>query len=259
MCLVAGVAVGAAGEALTGGRRLAAAAAAAAALLAVVALLATASRGALLGLTCGTVVAVIGVGRARRGRLLAIVAAVAVLAGTALAVTGRLEELSGRLFKVYGRWQNRFGVQYDAWSVFLQFPLAGTGPGSFEHVYPPFQTVRDVRHFSDAHSDWAQLLMDAGLAGATLALLVMRHVGRRLLGAIRDDAGPRWAVLGPSAGAVAVCVHGFFDVNLHVPANALLFTATLSLAYAAAVRGRAAEAAGPNRGGEGPASQAENP
>jgi len=36
-----------------------------------------------------------------------------------------------------------------------------------------------------------------------------------------------------------VCVHGLFETNLHVPANALLFAATLSLAYAAAVRDEA--------------------
>ena len=68
-----------------------------------------------------------------------------------------------------------------------------------------------------------------------------------------------WPVLGPAAGALAVCVHGFFEVNLHVPANALLFTATLSLAYAAAVRRSGSPGRGPAPGGEAAAPHAGNP
>jgi hypothetical protein len=39
---------------------------------------------------------------------------------------------------------------------------------------------------------------------------------------------------------VALCAHGLVETNLHVPANALLAAATLSLASAASARGRAA-------------------
>jgi hypothetical protein len=231
MCLVVGLAAGSALKAAAQRRKGVAALAGGALLLAFVALLATTSRGAILGFAAGALFLVWCGGRGARSRLLLGLAALA-----ATGAVGMVLELSGRLFNVYGRWRNRFGVQYDAVTVFLDFPLFGTGPGGFEHVYPPFQTVWDVRHFSDAHSDWAQLLMDAGLAGVFLLAAVARHVVRRIGRALRGPGGTRWEVVGPAAGCVAVCVHGFFEVNLHVPANALLFTSTLSLAYAAAVR-----------------------
>ena len=107
---------------------------------------------------------------------------------------------------------------------------------TFASAYPPFQTVDDVRFFSSAHSDWAQFLMETGVLGLAFAVAAGREFVARLRDAGADESPRRWHVIGPAAGCIALCVHGFFETNLHVPANALLFTVTLSLACGASLR-----------------------
>ena len=199
------------------------------------ALAVTTSRGGALGACAGLVflVACAPAGRRFRGVLLTAGALAAVAA--VLAWTGLLDRFLNRFVTLSGRWQNRFRVQADAWNVFLGNPATGTGAGTFESVYPAFQTVCDDRIFEDAHSDWAQILMETGLVGVAAAVLAVRRVvvwvraGQAAVGPVR------WRVLGPAAGVVAVAAHGVFEVNLHVPANALLTVCALSLASAAAV------------------------
>jgi hypothetical protein len=240
MALFVGLAAGATLDAAARGRRVAAAFCGAALAATLVALAATTSRGAIVGLAAGALWFVAasrrsGVGRTVVGVLLVVGAVVA-----GLALFGLLDDLVSRIHLApTGRERNRFAVQWDALRVFLGNPVFGTGAGTFAAVYPPFQTIDDVRFFNDAHSDWAQFLMETGLVGAAFAVLAGREALSRLRTAARAPGPRRWSALGAAAGCVAVCVHGFFETNLHVPANALLFAATLSLAYAAAVRDEA--------------------
>lgn len=237
MELVTGVAAGSALAAFESRRRAAGVLCAAVGALAAVAAIVTMSRGGLIGLAAGAVVLVAAAGgRTRRRVALAAVAVIAVTIAV-LWATGLLEDLAGR-FEVSseGRWKNRFAVQWDAVRVFAGNPVLGTGAGSFEAAYPPFQSVADVRFFNNAHSDWAQFLMETAIAGVVFVVLAVREIVPRGVRAATTRAPSRWLCLGPLAGCASVAAHGFFDVNLHVPANALLFAVALSLAYAAAVR-----------------------
>jgi O-antigen ligase len=198
------------------------------------ALAATTSRGGLLAAASGAAFLVLTLPAGRRLRGAVVVCGVAAGVVALLAWAGALDALLGRAFHLYGRWMHRFGVQRDAIAAFLGNPVLGTGAGTFEDVYPAYQRVADDRSFQNAHSDWAQILMETGLAGAVVCVLTARRFAgwvRRGTGA-RD--GRRWRVLGPAAGVVGIAVHGFFEVNLHVPANALLTVCALSLACAAA-------------------------
>lgn len=209
----------------------------------VAALVATMSRGGLVAAAAAAAVLLAALPRARRLRgALALVAGAGVVA-IVLAASGRLDPLVERVSTLSGRWTGRFAVQRDAVVAFAGNPWVGTGAGSFEQVFPPFQRVCDDRSFSNAHSDWAQLLMETGLLGcaATVVVLLLIRTWWRagtLLG------GPaRWRVAGGLAGAAAIGAHGFFDVNLRLPANALLTVCALSLASAAAAAAHRADGA----------------
>jgi O-antigen ligase len=238
MELFAGLAAGAALDAVARGRRVAAALCGAALAATLVALFATTSRGALVGVGAGAVFLVTASRRSGRARTIGWVLLAVALVAAALACFGLLDDLAARIHLVpSGREKNRFAVQWDALRVFAGNPMFGTGAGTFAAAYPPFQTVADARFFNDAHSDWAQFLMESGLLGAAFVAMAAREAVPRFRRAAAAE-GPRrrWPVVGAAAGCLAVCVHGLFETNLHVPANALLFAATLSLAYAAAVR-----------------------
>lgn len=234
MEVLAAVAAGEVLAAWASGRRVRAAVFCAAVVLMSVALLRTTSRGGVVGLGAAAVFLVAAAPGARRLRgVLVVVLAVGGIVAAA-AAAGWLDGVLKGLLRVNPRWSHRFVVQADALAVFARNPLIGTGPGTFEDVYPAFQRIRDLRSFGNAHSDWAQFLMEGGLAGVVAAGACVRaFVGDVRTGLTRP--GPdRWTVVGPAAAVVAIAAHGFFDVNLHVPANALLTVVALSLACGAA-------------------------
>ena len=240
MLLFIGVAAGSALAAVAAGRRLVALPALAAGAVSVLALAATGSRGAGVGLLAGAACLVWGSPRGGRIRLVGLLAGAVAAFVAVLAVLGLLGEVTGRIhLGLEGRESNRFAVQWDAVRVFAGAPVFGTGAGTFAAVYPPFQTVTDMRFFSNAHSDWAQFLMETGLVGAAFVAAALSHLVPRLRHAAREADPRRWLVIGPAAGCAAMCVHGFFETNLHLPANALLFATTLSLAYGASMRAEA--------------------
>ncbi len=243
MCVFVGLAAGEFFHAIGTSRRRHAVLPGGVLLLVVVALVATTSRGAILGL-CVTVIAIGTMTRARsRWKLILAAAGGLLLVLVALQLLGALGKLD-RLFHVYGRWQHRFAVQLDALRVATRFPVFGTGAGSFEEIYPPFQSVQDVRRMSNAHSDWAQFAMETGAAGGLLLVAIVWRFLRRTTRLLLSESPQRWPVAGPVAAAAGLFVHGFFDSNLHIPSNALLMAATLSLAYSACLRSTAETAPG---------------
>jgi O-antigen ligase len=154
-----------------------------------------------------------------------------------MAAMGLLGDLTERLhLGLVGRERNRFAVQWDALRVFAGNPVFGTGAGTFAAVYPPFQTVDDLRSFSNAHGDWPQFLMETGLVGAAFVVAAGAKAVACARRAAADTDPRRWLVVAPAAGCLATCVHGLFETNLHLPANALLFASALSLAFAASFR-----------------------
>lgn len=243
MLLFAGTAAGCVLAAGAAGRRAAMVLPGTACAAAVVALAATTSRGGLVGLAAGAACLLLGMRDRRPVRAILWGAAALALVAGALAGFGLLGDLLDRVHVVpAGREANRFAVQWDALRVFAGNPVFGTGAGTFEVAYQPFQTIDDVRYFSNAHSDWAQFLMETGLVGAAFAALAGREVLRRVRGEAGRADPARWLSLGPASGCAALCVHGFFEPNLHLPSNALLLAATLALACAASMRHRDAAA-----------------
>ncbi len=232
MVLFAGSAVGLFGRAFEGRRFVSAGIWGICACALGAALIATTSRGAVLG--AGTAsVAFIALARGKSRRRAAAALGVAALVGLAVLIgTGRGQELLVRVTSLSGRWTARFAVQLDALRVVLDFPVFGTGAGSFETTYTAVQTIEPTRSFSNAHSDWVQILMETGLLGAALLVAVTLEVGRVVRRGL-EAAGPeRWMIAGPIAACLGVAAHGLFEVNLHVPSNALLAACTLSIAYA---------------------------
>lgn len=100
-------------------------------------------------------------------------------------------------------------------------PLLGTGLETYETVFPRFHTGRFTLFF--AHNDYAQLLAEAGLAGAAIAVgavgvLVRR--GSRFCAQAKGDY--RTLNAGAWAALAGIGLHSALDWNLHLPANAFL-------------------------------------
>ncbi|MGB7844177.1 MAG: O-antigen ligase family protein [Candidatus Acidiferrum sp.] len=129
----------------------------------------------------------------------------------------------------------RTSMLHDTWRLFLDHPVLGTGLGTFEMVYPPYDSLYDGKVVNHAHNDYLEFLAETGLVGG---LCCAWFLGVLLLNALKGMAelgGSFGSVLNLS-GLVAcsgILVHSLVDFNLHIPANALLF---LISAHMAAVR-----------------------
>ena len=126
------------------------------------------------------------------------------------------------------------------WSVTLDMikanPVIGTGLGAFGVIYTRYDSRNGLFRLEQAHNDYLQVLSDAGILGAALALLFVILLFRRAFvrTGSRDDFR-RGVALAALGGCFAVLVHSFFDFTLHTTSNALLF---LILAAMATLNGR---------------------
>jgi O-antigen ligase len=126
----------------------------------------------------------------------------------------------------------RIEMLHGTWRIFLDHPLTGTGFGTLQDVFPPYETVYDGLIVNHSHNDYVELLSDAGLVGGLcgLAFLVLlAWIGWKNLAADRN--GMRLAF---HVGALVACfgllVHSIVDFNLHIPSNALVFLLLAALA-----------------------------
>jgi tetratricopeptide (TPR) repeat protein len=114
------------------------------------------------------------------------------------------------------------------------FPLAGTGKGTYVNAYAIYEPVDDRLRLSFAHNDYLEFAAENGIvAGAALALagvglaVWLAAMWRRRRGGFAKGIG-----LGAALGVTAILIHGFTDFNLQITANAVYFTALAMLGVA---------------------------
>ena len=129
----------------------------------------------------------------------------------------------------------RVAMRHDTWRLFLDHPIIGTGLGTLQMVYPPYDTLYDGKVVNHAHNDYLEALAETGVIGGLCCLWFLGTILLNALKGVADKESFFGSVLNLS-GLIACCgilVHSLVDFNLHIPANALLF---LVLAHMAAVR-----------------------
>ena len=111
------------------------------------------------------------------------------------------------------------------------FPLAGTGKGTYVDAYAMYEKVDDGMKLSYAHNDYLEFAAENGvvaggaLAAAGIGLAVwLAAMWRRRRSSFAKGIG-----LGAMLGVTALLIHGFTDFNLQIPANAVYFTALAML------------------------------
>jgi len=125
----------------------------------------------------------------------------------------------------------REAVALDCLHILRDHPWVGSGLGSFETVYPRYQSLPNEDIWQHAHNDYAEALAETGLAGGLLilgALLMFFPLAFRNLSARLSQHGG-WMQMGATLGCCGLLVHSYFDFNLRIPANALWFAVCAGL------------------------------
>ena len=112
----------------------------------------------------------------------------------------------------------------------VDHPVLGIGPGNFPTVFTQYLPPAENRHFY-AHNDYIQSVSEIGLAAIVIIAWMIAAIYRRGFKKLKDKSRlVRGVTLGALSGITAILVHSIFDFNLHIPANALLFSALVALA-----------------------------
>jgi O-antigen ligase len=126
---------------------------------------------------------------------------------------------------------NRLVVSKDTWSIFKDHPWLGCGLGSFEAVFPQYQSFPSKFRWDHAHNDYAEALAEAGLAGGILILTALVLYFRLAFRGSPRRPGCRfvWVQWGAALSCGGLLIHSLVDFNLHIPANAAWFAICLAI------------------------------
>ena len=113
------------------------------------------------------------------------------------------------------------------------YPVFGSGPGSFYIVFPGYRRQQATAFFDHAHNDYAEFASDSGLLGlGLLGVFVAMCLGAALLAQWqRRDPLMRGMSFACVMGVTAILIHSWVDFNLQIPANAVLFMVLLALGW----------------------------
>lgn len=126
----------------------------------------------------------------------------------------------------YSRYTS-FSVTYQAAKDHM--PL-GSGIGTFAELYRTYEdpAAVDTTYINHAHSDYLELLMETGLLGAAVLLIVLFWWGMRFVATWRTDKPDHFARAASIASA-AILAHSLVDYPLRTAAVSALFAMCLAL------------------------------
>ena len=129
--------------------------------------------------------------------------------------------------------ETRWFIWKDTLKIISDFPFFGSGLGTFRNIYPMYKSVASQAVFSQAHSDVLQLVSETGFFGSGIAFLFLCLFFKDIFPVWFSRHHPffKGIALGGICAIISILAHSFFDFNLQIPANALLFTVVMAVTY----------------------------
>jgi O-antigen ligase len=123
-----------------------------------------------------------------------------------------------------------------ALQIFKDYPIIGSGLGSFGTAFPFYDTWNGSFRLEYAHNDYLQTLSDTGIFGflciASFIYLLFKQSLRVIAEA--ESRFLKNASIGALAGCFGILIHSFFDFPLRTPSNAYFFLILAVLATTSA-------------------------
>ena len=114
-----------------------------------------------------------------------------------------------------------------------EYPLLGIGPGTFAFIFTQYQPPGVQSHYTMAHNDYLHFTSEVGLPLIAIVVWMIIALYRKGFRKLNNPSRlVRGTTLGALSGITAILVHSIADFNLHIPANALLFTVLAALVVA---------------------------
>ena len=138
-----------------------------------------------------------------------------------------------RFQDVESGFESRLAMARATWVMGNDFPLTGTGLGTFEYVFPGYQHPLTNKLVDHAHNDWVELFAETGWVGFFIIALglVLFLIFSIVRWRKRRNSFSVGTGLGGMGALVAISTHSFSDFNLHIPANAFLLALIVAITY----------------------------
>jgi len=187
-----------------------------------------ASRGGIISFGAQLVVLALAlILRRTMGKHLLAAGAVLLLAGLMVSWLGaeRILQRFSSLESLEVKAGKRASMRRDSWRIFLEHPVAGTGLGTLQIVFPLYETLYDGKIVNHTHNDYLETLAETGVLGGLacawfIAVLLVGSL-KRLRQLNNSFAGT--LQLSGLVACSGFLMHSLVDFNLHIPSNALLF------------------------------------
>ncbi|MEA3230231.1 MAG: O-antigen ligase family protein [Thermodesulfobacteriota bacterium] len=129
----------------------------------------------------------------------------------------------------------RLTIWEDSFNLVKDFPLTGSGFGTFKDLYPKYRHFPGHMVVEHAHNDYLELLAEGGIPGTLLVFWFLAVFFFKSVPAFlkRNDMYSIYLYFGILAGIISILIHGLTDFNLHIGANGLYFFFLLGLAVSA--------------------------
>ncbi len=138
-----------------------------------------------------------------------------------------LDAVIGRFFTSTDDFKFRWAFWVSTFQIVKDFPLFGSGLGTFAWVFPMYRSLHEIAGVTHAENDYLQLASEVGVIGVVLLLILLIFLfykavsGIRLLSHREPD---RYIGIGGLVGILALMFHSIVERNIQVPSNAFLYT-----------------------------------
>lgn len=135
-------------------------------------------------------------------------------------------------------YDSRMCVYRATLEIIKDYPFIGTGIGTLVTAFPQYRPPGLTGLLVYAENDYLQAISEMGVFALGIILWLIfstLKAGFKTFFKTRSSF-KQGITLGTMSGIVAILIHSFVDYNLHIPANAILFTVFVALLMASTNR-----------------------